>query len=52
MWCSNTGADARLYDLQEDPGQQNDIAGGNPEVVKRMFRDYVLEDAGGPLPKY
>jgi len=30
----------------------NDIAGNEPDVVKRMFNDYVLADAGGPLPRY
>jgi hypothetical protein len=29
-----------------------DIAAANPEVVGRMWNDYVLEDAGGPPPLY
>jgi hypothetical protein len=28
----------------------NDIATSKPNVAKRMWNDYVLEDAGGPLP--
>ena len=48
----NDGANARLYDMQEDPDQNNNIASANPGVVKRMFEEYVLEDAGGPLPRY
>jgi hypothetical protein len=30
----------------------DDIAAGNPDVVKRMYDGYVLRDAGGPLPDY
>jgi hypothetical protein len=29
-----------------------DVAGGLPDIARRMFDDYVLEDAGGPLPRY
>ncbi len=52
MISRNDGANARLYDMQEDPDQNNNIASANPEIVKRMFEEYVLEDAGGPLPQY
>ncbi len=46
----NDGQEAKLFDLQRDPGQTNDIAPSNPEVVKRMYDDYLLRDAnGGPL---
>jgi hypothetical protein len=51
MMCRNDGTEARLYDLREDPGMHEDIAGDEPKVVKRMFDDYVLGDAGGPLPR-
>jgi arylsulfatase A-like enzyme len=46
------GALAKLYDVREDPEMKNDIAGERPDVVRRMFEDYVLKDAGGPLPHY
>ena len=52
MFSRNDGSDARLYDIRKDPEMNNDVAGGNPGIVKKMFREYVLEDAGGPLPKY
>lgn len=52
MFGPNTGRRAKLFDLEEDPEQKNDIAWRNPGVVDRMFREYVLEDAGGPLPNY
>jgi len=42
----------RLYDLRRDPEMQQDIAAGHPDVVRRMFDQYVLEDAGGSLPDY
>jgi hypothetical protein len=29
-----------------------DIAGDHPDIVRRMFDDYVLADAGGSLPRY
>jgi arylsulfatase A-like enzyme len=52
MFSTNQGADAKLYDLQRDPGMHNDLAGAEPNRVKRMFEDYILRDAGGPLPTY
>jgi arylsulfatase A-like enzyme len=52
MMGHNDGTEARLYDLSADPGMHKDIAGGNQDVVKRMFDDYILGDVGGPLPTY
>jgi arylsulfatase A-like enzyme len=52
MFGRNDGAEARLYDLANDPGMDEDMAGANPEVVRRMFDEYVIGDAGGPLPTY
>jgi arylsulfatase A-like enzyme len=52
MVSRNDGSEAKLYDLGEDPEMNQDIAGSNPDVVKRMWNDYVLKDAGGPLPRY
>jgi arylsulfatase A-like enzyme len=52
MFSTNQGADAKLYDVEQDPGMHNDIAGVEPNVVKRMFEGYILSDAGGPLPTY
>ena len=45
-------SEARLYDLTADAQMNTDVAGSNPDVVDRMWNDYVLEDAGGPLPRY
>jgi len=52
MFSTNQGADARLYDVEQDPGMHNDIAGVEPNIVKRIFEGYILRDAGGPLPTY
>ena len=52
MFSRYDGTLARLYDLGEDPALKNDVAGERPYVVRRMFDDYVLKDAGGPLPHY
>ncbi|MEW6638197.1 MAG: sulfatase, partial [Actinomycetota bacterium] len=52
MVCRNDGAEARLYDLREDPNMDRDIAGRHPDVVKKMWNEYILGDAGGPLPRY
>jgi hypothetical protein len=52
MFARNDGAQARLYDLREDPGMNTDIAGSNPHVVRRMMEGYLQKDAGGPLPLY
>lgn len=46
------GAKAKLFDVQEDPQMRRNLSGTHPEVVRRMFEDYVLKDAGGPLPTY
>jgi arylsulfatase A-like enzyme len=52
MFSTNQGADAKLYDLHQDPGMHNNLAGVEPNRVKRMFEGYILRDAGGPLPTY
>lgn len=48
----NDRAEAKLFDIQADPGMNRDISGKNPNVVKRMFENYVLGDAGGSPPMY
>jgi len=52
MFCRHDGVEAKLYDIQADPEMNVDIAGQNPDIVKRMFEGYILRDAGGPLPVY
>jgi arylsulfatase A-like enzyme len=52
MFAKYDGSNALLYDLNADPQMNSDIAGSNQAVLNMMWNDYVLEDAGGPLPKY
>jgi arylsulfatase A-like enzyme len=52
MFAKNDGSNALLFDLREDPEMNSDIAGSNQGVINRMWNDYVLKDAGGPLPTY
>ncbi|MCA1688073.1 MAG: sulfatase [Actinobacteria bacterium] len=52
MFSRYDGTEAKLYDVREDPGMRHDLSGMHPDVVKRMFGDYVLEEAGGSLPTY
>ena len=49
MFCSHDGTEARLYDLRADPKMDRDVAVRHQDIAKRMFRAYVIEDAGGPL---
>jgi arylsulfatase A-like enzyme len=51
MFSVNDRSHPRLYDLESDPDMNHNVAEDNPDIVKRMFNDYVLEDAGGPLPR-
>lgn len=52
MFCRHDGTEAQLYDLRTDPDMTKDIAGQHSDVVRRMFEEYVIKDAGGPLPSY
>lgn len=52
MFSKNDGGGAKLFDISSDPDMKEDIAGANPDVVKRMFDDYILRDAGGSLPQF
>jgi hypothetical protein len=52
MFCRHDGTEAKLYDLRTDPLMQRDIASLRPSLVRQMFDEYVIKDAGGPLPSY
>lgn len=49
---SNDGDSSKLFDLRKDPDYERDIAKDNPDVVKRMYDDYIVGDAGGSPPRY
>ena len=52
MFAKNDGSNALLYDLRVDPNMNKDIASSHQDILNRMWNDYVLKDAGGPLPTY
>ncbi|HEX5848784.1 MAG TPA: sulfatase [Rubrobacter sp.] len=52
MFCRHDGTEAKLFDLNNDPKMDLDIAGLRPNLVRQMFEEYVIKDAGGPLPSY
>ena len=52
MFCRYDGAMAKLYDLRTDPQMDRDIAMHHPHIARRMFEEYVIKDAGGPIPSY
>jgi arylsulfatase A-like enzyme len=52
MFCLYDGSDPHLFDLENDAAMDKNIASSNPDVVKKMFNEYIIKDAGGPLPHY
>ena len=52
MFAKNDGSNALLYDLSTDPDMNTDIAGSSQDLLNRMWNEYVLKDANGPLPTY
>jgi len=52
MFAKNDGSGARLFDLQEDPDMNEDIATSHQDLLNSMWTEYVLNDAGGSLPRY
>ena len=52
MFAKNDGSGTKLFDLQEDPHMNEDIATRHQDVLNSMWNEYVLNDAGGPLPRY
>ncbi len=50
MFGLNDRSNLKLYDVQSDPDMNDDIAAENQDIVRRMFDDYILNDAGGRLP--
>ena len=52
MIARNDGTQVQLYDLRNDPKYEKNVAARNQDIVNRMFKDYVLKDAGGSIPRY
>ena len=51
MFCHSDGSQAHLFDAINDVGQTRDLAGAEPETVKRMYEEYAKKDAG-ELPEF
>ncbi len=49
--ADNQGEERRLFDTEEDPDEEEDVAGDNPDVVARLWQN-VLDDAGGTMPVF
>ena len=49
--ADNQGKERRLFDTEEDPDEENDVADDNPDVVARLWQN-VLDDAGGTMPVF
>ena len=49
--ADNQGKERRLFDTEEDPEEENDVAGDNPEVAGRLWQN-ILDDAGGTMPVF
>ncbi len=37
--ADNQGKERRLFDTEEDPDEENDVAGDNPDVVDRLWQN-------------
>jgi arylsulfatase A-like enzyme len=49
--ADNQGEERRLFDTEEDPDEEDDVAAENPEIVARLWQN-VLDDAGGTMPVF
>jgi len=59
LLTGDAARDMMLFDLQQDPGEQQDVAAEHPEVVRRLTADYnsavetfptALQDENRPRP--
>jgi arylsulfatase A-like enzyme len=49
--ADNQGKERRLFDTEEDPDEENDVAAEQPDVVDRLWRN-IVNDAGGTMPVF
>jgi len=49
--ADNQGKEKRLFDSENDPAEENDVAGDNPGVVARLWGN-IVDDAGGTMPVF
>jgi arylsulfatase A-like enzyme len=52
LMCNNQGQEQiKLFDRRADPRELRDVAPRHPDQVKRLWNK-ILDDAGGPLPRF
>jgi arylsulfatase A-like enzyme len=51
LLASNNADNLKLFDLEHDRGEHDDLAGRRPRLARRLHRQ-VVEKAGGRLPDY
>jgi arylsulfatase A-like enzyme len=49
--ADNRSQDMRLYDLENDPDELNDLSRERPDLAQELH-EMVVAEAGGPLPYY
>jgi arylsulfatase A-like enzyme len=49
--ADNQGEEKRLFDTQEDPNEEKDVAADNADVVNRLWGN-IVDDAGGTMPVF
>jgi len=49
--ADNQGKERALFDTESDPGEEKDVAGDNPDVADRLWRN-IVNDAGGTMPVF
>ena len=49
--ADNQGKEKRLFDTEEDPDEEDDVAADNPDVVARLWQS-IVDDAGGTMPVF
>jgi arylsulfatase A-like enzyme len=49
--ADNQGERKRLYDTEEDPAEDDNVAAANPDVVERLWGN-IVDDAGGTMPVF
>ena len=49
--ADNQGKQRELFDTEEDPDEEDDVAGDHPDIVGRLWQA-ILDDAGGTMPVF
>ena len=49
--ADNQGVEKRLFDTENDPDEEKDVAGDHGDVVDRLWAN-IVDDAGGTMPVF